>query len=161
MVEEASDRLVPGDRAPDFTLPDTEGRPVSLADFRGRDTIVYFYPEALTPACTEQACDFRDSLGELAAAGYQVVGISRDSPAKLAEFARLQHLDFPLLSDPDLVVHQKYRVWGEKNSYGRLITGVIRSTFVVDATGRIAHTFYNTKAKGHVAMLKKRLGLTA
>lgn len=132
---------------------------MSLRGFRGRETVVYFYPEALTPACTEQACDFRDSMNQLTDAGYQVVGISRDSPAKLAEFARAEHLDFPLLSDPDLAVHRKYRVWGEKNSYGRLITGVIRSTFVVDGKGRIAHAFYNTRAKGHVAMLKKRLGL--
>lgn len=149
-----------GDRAPVFTLPDEHGLPVSLLDFRGTKTIVYFYPEAMTPACTTQACDFRDNLGALQSAGYAVVGISKDSPERLAKFAERDHLTFPLLSDPDLAVHKLYDVWGEKKLYGRVVVGVRRSTFVVDENGILTHTFYNTKAAGHVAMLRKRLGVS-
>jgi peroxiredoxin Q/BCP len=145
--------------APDFTLPDSNGDEVSLHDFAGEKVIVYFYPTAMTPACTMQACDFRDSLSSLAADGYRVIGISRDTPAKLAQFAAAEGLTFPLLSDPDLTVHKKYRVWGEKTNYGKTIMGVIRSTFVIDGKRRITMPLYNVRATGHVAMLRKRLGL--
>ena len=151
--------LEPGQIAPDFTLPDQDGNPVSLADLRGSSVILYFYPEAATPACTEQACDFRDSESTLEAAGYRVLGVSKDDVAKLARFRDAQHLTFPLLADPDLTVHEAYGTYGEKNSYGRVILGTKRSTFVIGPDGVITHTFYNTKAKNHVAMLRKRLGL--
>lgn len=150
-------RLEPGQPAPDFTLNDQNGAPVSLSDYRGQKVVLYFYPAAMTPACTTQSCDFRDSLGSLAAAGYQVLGVSKDSTRTLAEFAERDALTFPLLSDEDLAVHTLYGAWGEKNSYGRIVTGTLRSTFVIDEDGRVSHTFYNTKATGHVAMLRKRL----
>lgn len=154
-------RLEPGDAAPDFTLPTAEGGSASLADYRGTPVVLYFYPQAATPGCTTQACDFRDNLASLAAAGYQVLGVSRDSGAKLAKFAADEHLTFPLLSDEDHAVHEAYGAWGEKSMYGKTVTGVLRSTFVIDAEGRITHTFYNTKATGHVAMLRKKLGIDA
>lgn len=154
-------RLEPGQPAPDFTLPDQTGAPVSLASYRGQKVVLYFYPAAMTPGCTTQSCDFRDSLGALAASGYQVIGVSKDAVAELAAFAERDALTFPLLSDEDLAVHKMYGAWGEKNSYGRIITGTLRSTFVIDEEGRITHTFYNTKATGHVAMLRKRLGFAA
>lgn len=152
-------RLVAGDRAPGFTLPDQDGSPVSLEAFRGRRVILYFYPEALTPACAKQACDFRDSLAALAGAGYQVLGISRDAPAKLRRFREEEGIPFPLLSDPDRAVHEAYRVWGEKKLYGKTVTGVIRSTFVIDERGVVTLPLYNVRATGHVASLRKRLGL--
>jgi thioredoxin-dependent peroxiredoxin len=151
--------LQPGDVAPDFTLPDADGAPVSLHDLRGSRVILYFYPEASTPACTTQACDFRDSEAALAAAGYRVLGVSKDAVAKLAAFREAEGLPFPLLADPGLEVHERYGAWGEKNSYGRIITGTLRSTFVLDEHGVITHTFYNTRATGHVAMLRRRLGV--
>lgn len=153
------DRLAVGDPAPDFSLPDQDGRPVSLADHRGRRVVLYFYPEAMTPGCTTEACDFRDSLGSLAAAGVDVLGVSRDDPEKLRRFRDAEGLTFPLLSDPDRVVHEAYATWGEKSMYGRTVTGAIRSTFVIDAEGRIEHALYNVKATGHVAGLRRRLGV--
>ncbi|PXA72705.1 thioredoxin-dependent thiol peroxidase [Cryobacterium arcticum] len=154
-----SSRLAAGDTAPNFTLTDQDGRSVSLADYRGQKVVVYFYPAAMTPGCTTQACDFRDNLGSLAAAGYQVLGLSKDTPAKLKAFAENDHLTFPLLSDEDLTVHNAYGAWGEKNSYGKTVTGVLRSTFVLDEAGVVTLALYNVKATGHVAMLRKKLGL--
>jgi len=152
-------RLSAGTPAPEFTLLDQDGVEVSLSDFRGQKTIVYFYPEADTPGCTTQACDFRDNLNSLAAAGYQVLGVSRDKPAKLAAFKEHQNLTFPLLSDPDKAVHEAYGTWGEKSLYGKTVTGVIRSTFVLDENGVITLALYNVKATGHVASLRKKLGI--
>ena len=150
-------RLAPGDEAPDFTLPDADGNPVSLASFRGQQVIVYFYPAAMTPGCTKEACDFRDNLSDLGQAGTAVLGISPDAPAKLAKFRDKEHLTFPLLSDPDHAVLEAYGAWGEKTLYGRKSVGVIRSTFVVDADGKIAQAQYGVKATGHVARLMKDL----
>ena len=152
-------RLEAGDAAPGFTLTDSHGERVSLADFAGRKVILYFYPGAMTEGCTKQACDFRDNIGSLASAGYAVIGVSRDAPAKLAEFAERDGLDFTLLSDPDRAVHEAYDVWGEKSLYGKTVVGVIRSTFVLDERGVITHPLYNVKATGHVAMLRKKLAL--
>ena len=152
-------RLAAGDTAPDFTLTDQTGAPVRLADYRGQKVVVYFYPAAMTPGCTTQACDFRDSLGSLGAAGYQVLGLSKDTQAKLAQFAENDHLTFPLLSDEDLAVHRAYGTWGEKNLYGKVVTGVLRSTFVLDEAGVVTLALYNVKATGHVAGLRKKLGL--
>jgi peroxiredoxin Q/BCP len=153
--------LEPGSAAPDFTLMDQDEHPVSLSDFRGRRVILYFYPAAQTPGCTTQACDFRDSLASLQGAGYTVLGISRDTPEKLRAFRDSDGLTFPLLSDPDHTVHEAYGAWGEKQNYGKTITGVLRSTFVVDEEGAIVEALYNVKATGHVARLRKTLGLAA
>jgi thioredoxin-dependent peroxiredoxin len=152
-------RLSPGDVAPEFTLPDADGTDVSLSDFRGRKVVVYFYPAAMTPGCTKQACDFRDSLESLSAAGYAVVGISPDKPEKLAKFRDRDAVNFPLLSDVDKSTLQAYGAFGEKTMYGKTVTGVIRSTLVVDEKGRVAVAQYNVKATGHVAKLRRDLGL--
>lgn len=152
-------RLAPGDKAPAFSLPDADGKTVKLSDFKGRKVIVYFYPAALTPGCTKQACDFRDSLAELNGAGLDVVGISPDNPEKLAKFRDAEKLTFPLLSDPDRKVLTAYGAYGEKQMYGKTVTGVIRSTFVVDEKGRIAVAQYNVKATGHVAKLRRDLSV--
>ncbi|MGH3669793.1 MAG: thioredoxin-dependent thiol peroxidase [Pseudonocardiaceae bacterium] len=152
-------RLSPGEIAPEFTLPDAEGKPVSLADYRGQSVLVYFYPAASTPGCTKQACDFRDNLAELGTAGFAVLGISPDPPAKLATFRDEQGLTFPLLSDEDHAVLGAYGAYGEKQLYGRTVTGVIRSTFVIDPQGRIDRALYNVRATGHVAKLRKDLGV--
>ena len=152
-------RLEPGTAAPDFTLLDQDGAPVRLADLRGTKTILYFYPAAMTPGCTTQACDFRDSIASLQGAGYRVIGISRDEPSKLAEFRERDGLTFTLLSDPDHAVHDAYGVWGEKMNYGKVIEGVIRSTFVLDESGVITLALYNVKATGHVARIRKLLGI--
>ncbi|MDQ2880043.1 MAG: thioredoxin-dependent thiol peroxidase [Actinomycetota bacterium] len=152
-------RLSPGDAAPEFTLPDADGEPVSLSDYRGRSLVVYCYPAAGTPGCTKQACDFRDNLAELDTAGFAVLGISPDPPAKLAKFRDAQGLTFPLLSDSDRAVLTAYGAYGEKQLYGRTVTGVIRSTFVIDPQGRIDQALYNVRATGHVAKLRKDLGL--
>jgi thioredoxin-dependent peroxiredoxin len=152
-------RLQPGDAAPGFTLTTDNGESLSLGDLRGRKVILYAYPAAMTPGCTKQACDFRDSLSSLQAAGYEVVGISPDEPAKLAKFRARDGLTFPLVSDPDRSVLTAYRAWGERKLYGKTVTGVIRSTFVIDEQGRIDHAFYNVKATGHVAKLRRDLGL--
>lgn len=152
-----ANRLAPGDTAPSFTLTDADGARVSLQDFVGSKVILYFYPAAMTPGCTTQACDFRDSLGSLQAAGYTVLGVSKDSPDKLKTFAERDSLSFPLLSDEDLAVHNAYGAYGEKNSYGKIVTGVLRSTFVIDENGVLEHALYNVKATGHVASLRKKL----
>jgi thioredoxin-dependent peroxiredoxin len=150
-------KLAPGDTAPDFSLPDADGTQVSLSALRGQRVIVYFYPAAMTPGCTKEACDFRDNLGVLAGAGLTVLGISPDTPARLARFRDKEKLTFPLLADPDLAVHKAYGAYGEKTMYGRKRVGVIRSTFVVGADGRIEQAFYNVKATGHVERLRKEL----
>ncbi|WP_028193213.1 thioredoxin-dependent thiol peroxidase [Salinispora pacifica] len=152
-------RLSPGDPAPDFTLPTDSGDQLALADLRGRKMLLYAYPAAMTPGCTKQACDFRDSLAGLQAAGYEVVGISPDKPEKLAKFRERDAITFPLVSDTDRAVLAAYGAYGEKQSYGRTVTGVIRSTFVIDADGRIERAFYNVRATGHVAKLRRDLGL--
>ncbi|WP_449061157.1 thioredoxin-dependent thiol peroxidase [Planomonospora algeriensis] len=152
-------KLEPGDAAPEFALPAADGTTVSLDAHRGRRVILYFYPAALTPGCTKQACDFRDSLDSLAAAGLAVLGVSKDTPAKLAKFAEHDALTFPLLSDPGLDVHKAYGAYGEKTMYGRTTVGVLRSTFVIDADGKVEKALYNVKATGHVARLRRELGL--
>jgi Peroxiredoxin len=154
-----SSRLAPGDPAPDFTLSDADGKPVSLSDHRGRRVIVYFYPAASTPGCTKQACDFRDNLSDLGKAGLDVIGISPDKPAKLAKFRDAEGLTFPLLSDPDREVLTAWGAYGEKQLYGKTVTGVIRSTFVIDADGKVEEARYNVRATGHVAKLRKDLKL--
>jgi peroxiredoxin Q/BCP len=151
--------LTPGDAAPDFTLPDADGKPVSLADYRGRRVVVYFYPAAGTPGCTKQACDFRDNLAELNGAGLDVLGISPDKPAKLAKFRDKEGLTFLLLSDADKEVLTTWGAFGEKQMYGKTVTGVIRSTFVVDPDGKIEVAQYNVRATGHVAKLRKDLAV--
>src|ERR1700754_13044 len=150
-------RLAAGDPATDFTLSDDTGEQVSLSDFRGRSVVVYFYPAAGTPGCTKQACDFRDNLAQLNDAGYTVLGISPDKPAKLAKFREAEGLTFPLLSDPDRTVLAAYGAYGEKQNYGRTVLGVIRSTFVVNPDGTIGQALYNVRATGHVARLRKDL----
>lgn len=153
--------LETGAKAPAFTLLDQDGSPISLADFVGRKVILYFYPAAATPGCTTQACDFRDNMGSLASAGYQVLGVSKDTVEKLHSWREEEGINFPLLSDADLAVHQTYGAYGEKNLYGKTVTGVLRSTFVIDETGTIEHALYNVKATGHVASLRKKLGIDA
>ncbi len=152
-------RLEPGTPAPDFTLPDADGTPVTLSDLRGRKVVLYVYPAAGTPGCTTQACDFRDSLSSLQAAGFEVLGISPDKPEKLARFRQKESLSFPLLSDPAKEVMTAYGAYGEKSLYGKLVTGVIRSTFVVDEQGVLTSAAYGVKAKGHVAKLRRELGV--
>jgi peroxiredoxin Q/BCP len=155
----ADDRLAPGDPAPDFTLSDADGSQVSLSALAGQRVIIYFYPAAMTPGCTKQACDFRDSRNDLSDAGFAVLGISPDSPAKLAKFREKEGLTFPLLSDPDRQVLTAYGAYGEKMMYGKKSVGVIRSTFVIGADGKIEHAYYGVKATGHVARLRKDLGV--
>jgi peroxiredoxin Q/BCP len=152
-------RLAPGDPAPEFALPTDAGPTLRLSDLRGRRVVLYAYPAAMTPGCTTQACDFRDSLSSLHAAGIEVVGISPDPPAKLAEFRERDGLTFPLVSDVDKSVLTAYGAYGEKQNYGRTVVGVIRSTFVIDADGRIEQALYNVKATGHVAKLRRELGV--
>ncbi|MEC3850239.1 thioredoxin-dependent thiol peroxidase [Paenarthrobacter ureafaciens] len=154
-----AERLTPGDQAPDFILQDKDGKEVRLQDFRGRNTIVYFYPAASTPGCTKQACDFRDSLASLQGAGYEVLGISPDPAKALAKFADTEGLTFPLLSDEDHSVAEAYAAWGEKKNYGKTYMGLIRSTIVVDPEGKVALAQYNVRATGHVAKLRKDLKL--
>ena len=154
-------KLRPGDTAPDFTLPDADGNPVAFADYRGRSVIVYFYPAAGTPGCTKQACDFTENLTQLNGAGLDVLGISPDAPAKLVKFRTAQTLTFPLLSDAERSVMQAWGAFGEKKLYGKTVTGVIRSTFVVDPDGKISVAQYNVKATGHVAKLMRELDIAA
>ena len=156
----APQRLSPGDPAPNFTLPDAEGTPVSLADHRGRRVIVYCYPAALTPGCTTQAVDFTEAAGDLAAAGLDIIGISPDSPEKLLRFRDEEKLGITLVSDPDKTTLKAYGAYGPKKLYGKEVVGVIRSTFIVDADGRIEQASYNVKATGHVAKLRRDLGLS-
>ena len=155
----ATPRLSPGDPAPDFTLPDADGAPVALKDLRGRKVVLYVYPAASTPGCTTQACDFRDSLASLQAAGYEVVGLSPDKPAKLQKFRDAEGLTFPLLSDPEKEVLTAYGAYGEKSLYGKTVVGVIRSTFVIDEQGVLQSASYGVKAKGHVDKLRRDLGV--
>jgi peroxiredoxin Q/BCP len=152
-------RLDVGDTAPAFSLPDADGNTVKLSDYKGRKVIVYFYPAAATPGCTKEACDFRDNLGELSGAGLDVVGISPDKPAKLDKFRNAEGLTFPLLSDPDREVLKAWGAYGEKTMYGKVVQGVIRSTFVVDESGKIALAQYNIRATGHVAKLRRDLSV--
>jgi peroxiredoxin Q/BCP len=154
-------RLAPGEKAPDFSLPDADGNKVSLADYRGRRVVVYFYPAASTPGCTKQACDFRDNLHDLNEAGIDVVGISPDKPEKLAKFRDAEGLTFPLLSDPDRKVLTAYGAFGEKMMYGRAVQGVIRSTFVVDEKGKIAVAQYNVKAAHTTTNIQKIIAQVA
>ena len=154
-----ADRLAPGDTAPDFTLPDDEGTEVTLSDLRGRKVIVYFYPAAMTPGCTKQACDFSESLDSLTADGFTVLGVSPDKPAKLASFRERESLTVTLLSDADRAVMTAWGAFGEKQLYGKTVQGVIRSTVVVDEQGVVSHAWYNVKATGHVAKLRRDLGL--
>ena len=156
-----STRLETGTAAPDFALKNQDGETVKLSDFRGQKVVLYFYPAAMTPGCTTQACDFRDNLNSLASAGYQVLGLSKDELPALQKFQKNENLTFPLLSDPDLTVHHAYGTYGPKSMYGKLINGTRRSTFVVNEDGTLEHALYNVKATGHVAMLRKKLGLDA
>ena len=151
-------RLEPGTVAPAFSLPNDEGGTTSLADYAGEQVIVYFYPKANTPGCTKEACDFRDSLAQLNDAGVAVVGISPDPQERLAKFRKDHGLTFPLLSDVDKSVMRAYGAFGEKKNYGKVVQGVIRSTFVVGADGTIDKAFYNVRATGHVARVLKELG---
>ncbi|WP_413774995.1 thioredoxin-dependent thiol peroxidase [Actinocorallia sp. A-T 12471] len=154
-----TDRLEPGDEAPDFTLDDADGKPFTLSSLRGERVILYFYPAAMTPGCTKESVDFEGALPELAEAGVKVVGVSPDAPAKLAKFAERDGLTFPLLSDPDKQVLQAYSAYGEKKLYGKVTVGVIRSTFVIDAEGKVEKAYYNVKATGHVARIRRELAL--
>jgi thioredoxin-dependent peroxiredoxin len=151
-------RLAPGDPAPDFTLPDADGHEVALSSFRGQRVIVYFYPAALTPGCTKEACDFRDNLADLSGQRIAVLGISPDQPSKLAKFRDKEALTFPLLSDPDHAVLEAYGAYGEKVLYGKPTVGVIRSTFVIGPDGTIEKAMYGVKATGHVARLLTDIG---
>ena len=153
--------LEPTQPAPDFSLLDQDGARRSLTDFRGEKVVLFFIPEAMTPACTKESCEFQESSASLAAAGYRVLGVSRDAVERLRRFADRDGLEYPFLSDPEAEVHRAYGAYGTKNSYGRIIEGVIRSTFVIDEEGRIAHALYNVKATGHVARVRKLLGLDA
>lgn len=157
VTEASATRLETGEIAPAFTLRNQNSRAVSLADFAGERIILFAYPAAMTPGCTKEACDFRDSRGPLKKAGYAILGISPDAPAKLRDFRARDELDYPLLSDPDHAVLAAYGAWGPKSLYGKEVTGVIRSTFVIDADGRIAHALYNVRATGHVARLRTLL----
>jgi thioredoxin-dependent peroxiredoxin len=158
-ADHVSERLQPGDVAPDFELPDADGAKVSLAGLRGKRVILYFYPAAMTPGCTKEAIDFRDNLAELASANIAVIGISPDKPEKLAKFRDRDGLTFPLLSDTDTTTLQTYGAYGEKKLYGKVTVGVIRSTFLIDPDGKVEKAYYNVKATGHVARLRKDLGL--
>ena len=148
-----------GTAAPTFTLSNQDGEQVSLADHAGENVIVYFYPAASTPGCTTQACDFRDNINSLRSLGYTVLGVSPDEPKKLKKFQEKESLNFELLSDPENLVQQAYGAYGKKSMYGKEYMGTIRSTFVVDGSGKIAHAFYNVKAKGHIEFLKQNLGI--
>lgn len=149
--------LEPGMPAPDFALKDQDGRPRALADFRGQKVILFFIPKAMTPACTMESCEFQESSAQLQAAGYRVLGISRDPVERLRRFTDRDGLEYPFLSDPDTEIHRAYGAYGTKNSYGKLVEGVIRSTFVIDEKGRIEHALYNIKATGHVERIRKLL----
>ncbi|MGK0715636.1 thioredoxin-dependent thiol peroxidase [Leucobacter sp. W1153] len=151
--------LEAGQAAPDFTALDQNGVSVSLSDFRGKRIILFVYPAAMTPGCTTEACDFRDSLAPLQAAGYEVLGVSPDAPEKQQRFAERDELPYPLLSDPDHHLLQAYGAYGEKSLYGKISVGVIRSTFVIDENGTLVHALYNVKATGHVARVRKMLGV--
>ena len=152
-------RFEVGNKVPAFSLKDAEGKSHKLSDFSGKQVILYFYPAAMTPGCTKQACDFRDNLNSLKSAGYTVIGISPDSPEKLKQFIEYEKLNFLLLSDPEHKYMEKVGAWGEKNLYGKIVTGVIRSTLIVNGKGMVTHAMYGVKATGHVAKLHKDLGI--
>lgn len=154
-----SNQLSVGNPAPSFTLPDSEGQPVSLEEFRGRSVVVYFYPKAETPGCTTEACDFRDNLASLQGAGFTVIGISPDTPEELAAFSSNHGLAYPLLSDPDNAVANQWGAYGERERNGQVTTGIIRSTVVVDPDGTVEHAEYGVDAKGHVARLREQLNV--
>jgi peroxiredoxin Q/BCP len=154
-----SERLQPGDIAPDFTLPDADGKPVALDSLRGKKVILYFYPAAMTPGCTKESVDFENNLPDLASANVTVIGVSPDKPEKLAKFRERDSLTFPLLSDLDKKVLEAYGAYGEKKLYGKVVVGVIRSTFLIDEEGKIEKAYYNVKATGHVDRLRKDLAL--
>lgn len=154
-----TDQLSPGQTAPDFSLPDASGQTRSLADYRGRKVVVYFYPKAATPGCTTEACDFRDSLSSLRGAGYDVVGISPDAPEKLTDFATEQNLTFPLLADQNNEVARAWGTWGTKTVNGVEMEGILRSTFVVDESGTLTLAEYAVNATGHVRELRQALGI--
>ena len=154
-----TERLEEGSKAPAFTLSNQDGQKVKLSEFKGQKVIVYFFPAASTPGCTKEACDFNENLNPLKAAGYTVVGISKDPIKKLKKFHEEQNLNFNLLSDESLDVHKLYGSYGEKMLYGRAYEGVLRSTFVIDEKGKVTLPLYNVKATGHVAMLRKQLGI--
>ncbi|MBT2209166.1 thioredoxin-dependent thiol peroxidase [Actinomadura sp. NEAU-AAG7] len=157
--DRVSQRLEPGDVAPDFELPDADDTPVSLASLRGKRVVLYFYPAAMTPGCTKESVDFQGSLADLESAGVTVVGVSPDAPAKLAKFREKEGLTFALLSDPDAEVLRAYGAYGEKKLYGKAVVGVIRSTFILDAEGKVEKAYYNVKATGHVERLRRDLGV--
>jgi peroxiredoxin Q/BCP len=156
-----ANQLNAGDVAPVFELQDQDGKPFNLEALRGQKVILYFYPAASTPGCTKEACDFNDNLPSLAAAGYTIVGVSPDKVAKLKKFQEAENLHFTLLSDEDIAIHKLYGAFGEKSLYGKLYKGVLRSTIVIDEAGVITLALYKVKATGHVAMLRKKLGLDA
>ncbi len=156
-----TNRLTTGDTAPAFSLPDAQGNTISLADYAGQKVIVYFYPKAMTPGCTTQACDFRDRMERFVADGYAIVGISPDPVEKLAKFTDKDELNFPVLSDEDHAVAEAYGAWGEKKNYGRVYEGLIRSTIVINENGTVDVAQYNVRAKGHVDKLRRNLGLAA
>ncbi|GLU47625.1 thioredoxin-dependent thiol peroxidase [Nocardiopsis ansamitocini] len=160
-MSESTDRLQPGDTAPDFTLDDADGKPVTLSEVLGSHNrvVLYFYPAAMTPGCTSQACDFRDNLRAFNSAGLTVLGISPDTTAKLAAFTEKEGLTFPLLSDPEKTVLTGYGAFGEKKNYGKIVQGVIRSTLVIGADRVVEKAFYNVKATGHVDRVKRELGI--
>lgn len=151
--------LEQGMPAPDFALQDQDGTTRSLADYRGEKLVLFFIPQAMTPACTMESCEFQESSASLAAAGYRVLGVARDSVERLQRFVERDGLEYPFLSDPEAEVHRAYGAYGTKNSYGRIVEGVIRSTFVIDDEGRIEHALYNIRATGHVARVVKLLGI--
>lgn len=161
MSNSSSDRVIleAGQKAPEFTLVDAFENPVSLADFSGKKVILFFYPAAMTPGCTKEACDFRDSLEPLQAAGYEVLGISPDKPAKLQKFIERDGLTYTLLSDPEKKTLESYGAFGDKSLYGRISRGVIRSTFVIDEDGKVEHALYNVKATGHVGRVRTLIGI--
>ena len=152
-------RLVEGDRAPEFSLQNQDGKKVKLSDYAGRGLIVFFFPAASSPGCTKEASDFNDNIAHLRAAGYELVGISPDPVDKLKRFWLNQELDFDLFSDTDLAVHKSFGSYGEKNLYGRIYRGVMRSTIVIDASGKVELALYNVKATGHVQMLRRKLSI--
>lgn len=154
-------RLSVGDTAPDFTLLNQDGKSVTLSEFKGQRVVVYFYPAAMTPGCTTEACDFRDSLSALKSAGLVVLGISPDKPEKLKKFADKEGLNFDLLSDPDKSMMEEWGAFGEKKNYGKVVQGVIRSTLVIDSEGAVELAQYNVKATGHVARVRRALGIDA
>jgi thioredoxin-dependent peroxiredoxin len=150
-------KLTEGAQAPTFTLPDQDGNPVSLDDFKGAKVLVYFYPADDTPGCTKEACQFNENLAGFQAAGVPVVGVSPDDAASHQRFRNKYGLRFPLLTDADHTVMDAWGAWGEKTSYGRRSVGVLRSTFLLDDQGRVERAWHNVKADGHAASVLSQL----